>query len=115
MQTHSERPHIQFHSDYNDGQSLSYQMLLDSARNLASGLQTSGVEPGQTVAIMLPTSEEYFYAFFGILLAGAIPAPIYPPMRPNQLEDHLRRHAAILGNCRAVSMITARLNRWRVY
>lgn len=106
VQAHSQRPHIQFHSDNSDGQSLNYQMLLDGAQNLASGLQALGVEPGQTVAIMLPTSEEYFYTFFGILLAGAIPVPIYPPMRPNQLEDHLRRHAAILSNCQAVSMIT---------
>jgi len=106
VQAHSQRPHIQFHSDNSDGQSLSYQMLLDGAQNLASGLQALGVEPGQTVAIMLPTSEEYFYTFFGILLAGAIPVPIYPPMRPSQLEDHLRRHAAILSNCQAVSMIT---------
>lgn len=106
VQAHPERPHIQFHSDDNDGPILSYQMLLDSAQNLASGLQALGVEPGQTVAIMLPTSEEYFYAFFGILLAGGIPVPIYPPMRPNQLEDHLRRHTAILSNCQAVSMIT---------
>lgn len=106
VQAHSQRPHIQFHSDDSDGQSLTYQMLLDGARNLASGLQALGVEPGQTVAIMLPTSEEYFYTFFGILLTGAIPVPIYPPMRPSQLEDHLRRHAAILSNCRAVSMIT---------
>jgi acyl carrier protein len=106
VQAHSQRPHIQFHTDNSDGQSLNYQMLLDGARNLASGLQALGVEPGQTVAIMLPTSEEYFYTFFGILLTGAIPVPIYPPMRPNQLEDHLRRHAAILSNCQAVSMIT---------
>lgn len=106
VKTHSERAHIQFHTDNGDGLSLSYQMLLDGAQKLASGLQAVGVEPSQTVTIMLPTSEEYFYAFFGILLAGAIPVPIYPPMRPNQLEDHLRRHAAILRNCRAVIMIT---------
>lgn len=106
VNAHSERPHIQFHSDDGDGQSMSYQTLLDGAQNLASGLQSLGIEPGQTVAIMLPTSEEYFHTFYGILLAGAIPVPIYPPMRPNQLEDHLRRHAAILSNCRAVTMIT---------
>lgn len=106
VQSHPDRKHIQFHSDTDDGPLLSYQQLFDGAKDLASGLQGLGVDPGQTVAIMLPTSEEYFYAFYGVLLAGAIPAPIYPPMRPSQLEDHLRRHAAILSNCRAVSMIT---------
>ena len=34
----------------------------------------------------------------GILLAGAIPVPIYPPTRPGQIEDHLRRQAGILQN-----------------
>jgi len=105
-QIHSERSHIQFYTDNGDGKLLSYGMLMDGARKLASGLQALGIDPGQTVAIMLPTSEEYFYTFLGILLAGAIPVPIYPPVRPNQLEDHLRRHATILSNCRAVIMIT---------
>ena len=106
VQSHPDRTHIQFYSDTDDDLSLSYQQLFDGAKDLAAGLQALGVDPGQTVAIMLPTSEEYFYTFFGILLAGAIPAPIYPPMRATQLEDHLRRHAAILSNCHAVSMIT---------
>jgi hypothetical protein len=29
---------------------------------------------------------------------GAIPVPIYPPMRLSQLEDHLRRQTGILRN-----------------
>ena len=45
------------------------------------------------VALMLPTGADYFFGFFGILAAGGIPVPIYPPARPEQIEDHLRRHA----------------------
>ena len=37
---------------------------------------------GQTVAIMLPTGLGYFFSFLGILQAGGIPVPIYPPARP---------------------------------
>ena len=33
------------------------------------------------------------FALVGVLMAGGIPVPIYPPARPSQLEDHLRRHA----------------------
>lgn len=55
---------------------------------------------------MLPTCAEYFYSFLGILMAGGIPVPIYPPARPNQLEDHMRRHAQILINCDANILIT---------
>lgn len=106
VQEHASRAHIQLIADENNKNPINYQALMESSKELASGLQRLGVEPGDSVAIMLPTSEEYFYAFYGILLAGAVPVPIYPPLRPSQLEDHLRRHATILGNCNAVSMIT---------
>lgn len=39
---------------------------------------------------MLPTEAAFFFAFLGILFAGAIPVPIYPPFRRVQVEDHLR-------------------------
>jgi 1-acyl-sn-glycerol-3-phosphate acyltransferase len=55
---------------------------------------------------MLPSGTDYFFSFFGILMAGGIPVPIYPPARPSQLEDHMRRHARILDNCRASILIT---------
>jgi len=55
---------------------------------------------------MLPTSIDFFMAFFGILYAGAIPVPIYPPMRLSQLEDHLRRQIGILRNAGACMLIT---------
>jgi acyl carrier protein len=103
---HPQRPHIQLYRDEGDGEVLDYRSLYDGAQALAGNLQRLGLRPGEPVAIMLPTGRDYFHVFFGILLAGAIPVPIYPPARPSQLEDHLRRHAAILDNCRAVTLIT---------
>ena len=55
---------------------------------------------------MLPTSLDFFVAFFGILYAGAVPVPIYPPMRLSQLEEHLRRQAGILRNAGARLLVT---------
>ena len=55
---------------------------------------------------MLPSGADYFYSFFGILMAGGIPVPVYPPARPSQLEDHMLRHARILANCLAITLIT---------
>lgn len=103
---HAARAHIQFYTDAGDGEAISYAQLYQGALALARGLQQLGLGPGQAVSIMLPTSREYFFSFFGILLAGGIPVPIYPPARPSQLEDHLRRHARILSNCQATSLIT---------
>ncbi len=85
---------------------VSYALLYQSAQNVAAGLQMLGLKAGQTVAIMLPTSAEYFYSFFGVLLAGGIPVPIYPPVRLSQIEDHLRRHANILNNALVTILIT---------
>ena len=52
---------------------------------------------------MLPTAPGYFTSYVGVLLAGAVPVPIYPPTRPSQLEDHLRRQVRVLDNAAAVS------------
>ncbi|MBI3453998.1 MAG: AMP-binding protein, partial [Rhodospirillales bacterium] len=49
---------------------------------------------------------DYFFSFFGILLAGCVPVPLYPPIRLSQIEDHLRRHAAILNNAGVSILIT---------
>jgi acyl carrier protein len=103
---HPQRPHIQLYRDEGDGEVLNFRNLYDGAQALAGNLQHLGLRPGEPVAIMLPTGRDYFHIFFGILLAGGIPVPIYPPARPSQLEDHLRRHTAILDNCRAVTLIT---------
>jgi 1-acyl-sn-glycerol-3-phosphate acyltransferase len=100
---------------------LSYRALDASARTLAAGLRRAGVQPRQCVALMLPTSTDYFGVFLAILRVGAIPVPIYPPARASQLEDHVLRHAGILGNAQAVMLVTvpeamtvARLLRSRV-
>ncbi len=87
-------------------QPLSYGELRQQARTVAAGLLARGLRPGQRVAIMLPTGREYFASFFGTLLGGGVPVPIYPPLRPSQLEAHLRRHARLLANAEVVLLIT---------
>jgi 1-acyl-sn-glycerol-3-phosphate acyltransferase len=86
--------------------SLTYAELAAKAQAVARGLVTRDVVPGDRVALMLPTSIAFFIAFFGILYAGAIPVPIYPPMRLSQLEDHLRRQVGILRNAGTCLLIT---------
>ena len=104
--THPDRPHAHFYSEDKATEIISYQALLNGAQKLAAGLQARGLQQGQAVTIMLPTGVDYFYSFFGILLAGGIPVPIYPPVRKSQLEDHLRRQVKLLNNCQAVILIT---------
>ena len=106
VKTHPQRTHITFYNDQNNGQQITFQQLKTSAETMAAGLQTYGLKPKQTVAIMLPTSSDYFISFFAILIAGGIPVPLYPPARRAQIEEHLLRHQRILDNCQAVMLIT---------
>ena len=106
VEQHPDRPHIQIYQDEGEGVSLNYRQLKAGAAKVAAGLQQAGLQPAEPVAIMLPSGADYFYSFFGILMAGGIPAPVYPPARPSQLEDHMLRHARILANCLAITLIT---------
>ncbi|MDZ4251567.1 MAG: AMP-binding protein, partial [Sulfuritalea sp.] len=103
---HPQRPHVLFQSSASETETMDYGQLLAAAREVAAGLRQRGIAPGQCVALMLPTGLEFFHSFYGILLAGAVPVPIYPPTRPGQIEDHLRRQAGILQNCEAAALIT---------
>lgn len=75
---HGERIHVHLYEEEDQPVPVSYQALFDGAAAIASGLRARRVSPGQSIAIMLPTSRDYLFSFFGILLAGAIPVPIYP-------------------------------------
>ncbi|MFV2003912.1 MAG: AMP-binding protein [Gammaproteobacteria bacterium] len=106
VNSHPDRPHIRFCTDEGDDEVITYLQLKNAAIRVAGGLQQRGLQPAEPVALMLPSSPDYFYSFFGILLAGGIPVPVYPPVRLSQLEDHMRRHVRILANCLARIFIT---------
>jgi len=100
-----ERTHLIYLDEGETPAPMTYGQLWREARAVAAALQSRGIAPGESVALMLPTCPEFFPCFCGILLAGAVPVPIYPPARPQEIEDHLRRHAAILANAGARLLI----------
>jgi 1-acyl-sn-glycerol-3-phosphate acyltransferase len=104
---HGERVHIVLLDGEGRETSITYGQLRERARHVARGLLARGLEPGERVAIMLPTGEAFFSAFFSVLYAGGVPTPIYPPARMSRVEEHLRRQAGILRNASAVLLIAA--------
>jgi acyl carrier protein len=106
VQQHPDRLHVLLYNDSEELEQLSYAALHKESQSIAAGLIAHSLQPKQTVALMLPTSRDYLASFFGVLLAGGIPVPIYPPARPSQIEDHLKRHARILNNAESVYLIT---------
>ncbi len=103
---HADRLHIRFLANDDKIETLTYAQLRQRAEEVATGLRMRGLTPGDTVAMMLPTTLDFFYAFFGILIAGGVPIPIYPPSRPSGIEDHLRRQVGILENARSVLLVS---------
>jgi 1-acyl-sn-glycerol-3-phosphate acyltransferase len=103
---HPERPHVRLLDAEGTEVVMSYRELHSGAAAVAAGMLRLALPPGTNVAIMLPTSTDYLICFFGVLMAGAVPVPIYPPARATQIEEHLRRHAGILDNAQAALLIT---------
>jgi len=103
---HPQRTYLHWVISDHDVRPLSFGDLHNGSLKVANGLYRHDLAQRDTVALMLPTSHDYFYGFFGALYANAIPVPLYPPARAAQLEEHLRRQAAILNNAQARIMIT---------
>ena len=106
LERHPSRVHILAYGADDRPRPITYADLASGAARIAAGLKRAGLPEGAAVALMLPTGPDYFFGFLGVLAAGGIPVPIYPPARPEQIEDHLRRHARILDNAGAVFLIT---------
>ncbi|OFX24125.1 MAG: AMP-dependent synthetase [Anaeromyxobacter sp. RBG_16_69_14] len=66
------------------------------ARRVAASLETLGVCPGDRVAVILRTEPAFVDALFGTLLAGAVPVPLYPPVRLGRMEEYLSATARMI-------------------
>ena len=107
VENHPDHLHVTVLQDENTVLgTMSYRDLQTAARAVAQGLISRDIVPGDRIAMMLPTSTDFFVTFFGILYAGAVPVPIYPPARMAQLEEHMRRQTGILRNAGARMLIT---------
>src|SRR3954447_3395724 len=58
------------------GERVTYRHLWDHATRVAGGLRAAGVQPGDRVANRLPNGNDWVYAFWGTLLAGARVVPV---------------------------------------
>ncbi len=105
LATHPDRPHLRLLDDARPVE-LTYAELHDQALAVAHGLHGRGAQPGDAIALMLPTGRDYFVSFLGVLLAGCTAVPIYPPDRPSRIGEHLQRQRHILDNAHASILIT---------
>lgn len=103
----ADRPHIYLPQEDGTEQKITYGQLVDAAGAVAQGLLEQGLRRHETVALMLPTGSDFFFTFFGVLFAGGIPVPLYPPVRMDQIEEYARRQIAILQKADARFLIAS--------
>ena len=102
-----ERVHIHLRLENGEMRPISYgELLAESSAVAAALLEREGLHPGDRVALMLPTGLDFFFAFFGVVLAEGVPVPLYPPWRPKGIEEYAQRQAKILRDSGARLLVT---------
>jgi 1-acyl-sn-glycerol-3-phosphate acyltransferase len=101
-----DRSHVQIYQEDETLRTITFGELHERGSAVAAELRRKGLEPAQTVAIMLPTGAEFFFTFTGILLAGGIPVPIYPPFRADRIAEYAARQSNILKNAEVQFLVT---------
>ncbi len=66
-----------------------YSEINDKANRLAAWLIDRGVAPGDRIAMMLENGLDYVIAYYGILKAGAVAAPLSTDLQPEGLASLL--------------------------
>ena len=72
------------------GKSLSYSELDTATRSVAAWLQSTGLQKGDRVAVMMPNILQNPVAVFGILRAGMIVVNVNPLYTPRELQHQLK-------------------------
>jgi long-chain acyl-CoA synthetase len=76
-------------------QPISHRTLLERVRNVAYGLKTLGIQPGDRVAILSENRPEWAIADFACLTSGVTDVPLYPSLPTEQVGYPLRDSGSV--------------------
>ena len=72
-----------------DGGQLTYSQLDQLSDRFAAGIRSSGIGPGDAVALQLPNIPQFLLAYFGLLKNGSVAVPLNVLLKPRETEYHL--------------------------
>jgi fatty-acyl-CoA synthase len=86
------------------GETWSLGALHARAAGVAVALGERGLRPAERVVVILPRPEAFLPAFLGVMLAGAVPVPLYPPLTVGAPGGYLElvRHVVAAAGARFV-------------
>jgi long-chain acyl-CoA synthetase len=74
---------------------LTYAEYGELVESLARGLVSTGLQPGEVIAIFLPNSWEFAIAYHAATLAGGIPTLLNPSYREREVRYQLENSGAV--------------------
>jgi long-chain acyl-CoA synthetase len=92
-----------------DGPTLTWAGTRQSALRVAAALIELGLQPGESVALMMPNRSEHVLADLGTVHAGGVPTTVYATLAPDQV-------AFVAGDAEAVFAVLDgpdQLGRWQ--
>jgi acyl-CoA synthetase (AMP-forming)/AMP-acid ligase II len=73
-----------------DSKVYSFSDVWEGAQRVATLLHKAGVSQGHTVVLVAPNGPEFFWGFYGALLLGAAPAPVFPGSGAERVQTFAR-------------------------
>ncbi|MDX8404458.1 MAG: long-chain fatty acid--CoA ligase [Mariprofundaceae bacterium] len=73
---------------------ITYQMLSDRIKRVASGLMRAGVKPGDRIGLLMENRPEWAVIDYAILSVGAVTVPLYCSYRPQDMAYVLKDSGA---------------------
>lgn len=89
-----------------DNLRISYQEFYASIQHLSNHLRTTGIVPGNCIALILPNSPEFAIAFYATAKLNAIVLPINPLLKEEELSYYIidSNTKAIITNSHGAEM-----------
>jgi len=92
-----------------DDERITYGLLDRQVESVSGNLLNHGIAKGDRVALLLENSSAYIIAYYAILKAGAVAAPLNPGLKPDGLQillDDLEP-SAIIANYKSERLLKA--------
>ncbi|MCW2621000.1 MAG: AMP-dependent synthetase [Frankiales bacterium] len=80
---------------------ITYADLWRQARQYAQVLRDRGIGPGDKVALLLPNTQHFPLAYYGVLALGGVAVPVHALLKAEEIDFVLRDSGAVLLVCAA--------------
>lgn len=67
-----------------------------------------GLKTGDRVAMVIPEGETFVLSFFGLVRAGMVPVPMYPPLALGQIDSYAENARRIMDAGKATALLTTK-------